>query len=266
MKPSLIQSKLKGFHMKKYLLPVIVVLLLCSGVFYQWTRSEQQMVRLNQEMSELERDLWMMDKVRKHRSAIEEDIRALDTVIRRLESRIPSAPQKDDFAGQLAAQLAPSNITIILEPSRTRERDFYRETTLRFSFNGKMPEKSVLMEIFHNMDRLVRWEMIRPDNILETRIYSTMFVLDIEIPGIRPCEDGSRVTVNYWPFNTGVRQGMNQLREKCLQRRSGAALLVPILQLEGRRKYKLMLEEIVKQLDIDAGKQEKMMNTQDSWG
>ncbi len=252
--------------MKKYLLPILIALFLGAGIFYQWSRSEQQVFRLRTEGKKLEHDLWMIDNVRKNRPAIEEDIRILDTEIHRLESRVPSSSLANDFTGQLVAQLALHNIAIVLESSGTRERDFYREITQIFGFNGRVPEDSDLMEIFHKMGRLMRWEMIRPDNILVTRIYSTMFDMKIKTPVKRQCENGGRPAMNFWPFHADVRQELNQLREKCLQRNSGVALLVQVRQLDGRRKYKIMLEEIVKQLDINAGKQERMLDTQDSGG
>ncbi len=230
--------------MKKYIYSFLL-LLLCSGLLYQWFRTVEKLSHCDARIAVLQRDQSRIEKYRYLLANLDEQIKETDRQIALLRKRLPTQSGKDAFAKELIQQFTKHDIEATLQFSNTREKDFYEETVLTFVFKGDEPDVALNREIFHNIERLAQWKS-EQDQPLQVKIFSSP--LTKKMAEIAPCTSVEQAPVSYWPFNSKVRERLRQIDERCARRNRDKDILLKTKQLENRRRLFIPLQEIVSQL------------------
>ena len=232
--------------MKKYLLSLLL-LFLCSGLLYQWFRADKKLSHCDARIATLQKDLNRIEKYRYLLADLDKEIIETDRQIALLHKRLPTRSDENAFINKLIHQFKEHDIEASLQFSETKEKDFYREITLTFAFNGAVPYELIIWEIVHNMERLAQRES-EQGQPLRIKVYSS--ILALKPTEIKPCTTVEQEVLNYWPFNSKVRECLKQVDEKCAQRNKDKAILIKIRELETRTLLFIPLQEIVSQLAL----------------
>lgn len=240
---------------KRIFLPLLTIVLLSTTVLgWQWLRTGEELDRLDAGIEELHNTLRQIDRIRPKLDVVEKEIGKANNHIDYFRKRLPSEPGADIFAANIISRFKEHNIDLHFNYSEQKENVFYKETRMYFLFNGNEPEEPLLKSIFKGQDRLVQWEVIARDNLLLTRIFSSL--PDMGEQGIPPCGRTAEEPVNYWPFNALPEDKWAQIEELCARRKSDEPVLMKIKTLQERRRLETMLAAIILQLETEVNSEE----------
>ncbi len=231
------------------LLPVLLFLGLVLAM--QWLQSERILADLEIRLHHLDEDLYQIDISRKHPAAVEADREENANKVKMLLRQLPAEPGVDVFTEQLVSAFREHNVELDIDFSPPVDRDFYQEIAMDVHYGDAKLTELDLPSIFAKFDRLIRWHLDIPNQVLKLTIYRSLLAMDV--PEVKSCHVAATATMNYWPFARGIETVVSEYNEKCVRRNLGKAMLQDINLDERNRRLSASLSRILAWLSGEPG-------------